>query len=277
MASTSFCGFINLSQSETVPWEHWEPTATHSALLLPHWPAGGDRAAERTQTCGGRQRGVELTQTCRGRQGAGLLPEAATAEQWDLQFSPTKLEIMALTVQTKPRPPGSDPDTRKNDNNYRKRVSFTLTLNWLWIRIIHLQQELSSRTGSSCSTVQSDFSLREGRSNLLHVSSSSSSTSPPPPHLSLIFLRISSSFSSVSPPLETDVDLFGQLSVQVVNQSVEILQTESAVKRSIKIQELIHVQTSSSRGPCILFLLCILLFIPAAWNSNMKECLVYYL
>lgn len=127
MASTSFCGFINSSQSETVPWEHWEPTATHAALLLPHWPAGGDRAAEQTQTCGGRQRGVELTQTCRGRQGAGLLPEAATAEQWDLQFSPTQLKIMALTVQTKPRPPGSDPDTRKNDNNYRKSVLHTDT------------------------------------------------------------------------------------------------------------------------------------------------------
>lgn len=88
----------------------------------------GETAAERTQTCGGRQRGVELTQTCRGRHGAGLLPEAATAEQWDLQFSSTKLEIMALTVQTKPRPPGSEPVARKNDNNYRKRVSFTLTL-----------------------------------------------------------------------------------------------------------------------------------------------------
>lgn len=177
----------------TVPWKHWEPTATHSALLLPHWPAGGDRAAERTQTCGGRQRGVELTQTCRGRQGAELLPEAATAEQWDLQFSSTKLEIMALTVQTKPRPPGSDPDTRKNNNNYRKRVPFTLTLNWLWIRFIHLQQELSSRTGSSCSTVQSDFSLREGRSDLLHVSSSSTSLPHLPPHLLLQLLNVSSS------------------------------------------------------------------------------------
>ncbi len=94
---------------------------------------------------------------------------------------------------------------------------------------------------------------------------------PPPPPLRLLLPAPLLSFPPPPPPpppLQTDVDLFGQLSVQVVDQSVEILQAESTVKRSVKIHELVHVQTSSSSSwwPCLLLLL--LLLIPAAWNSN---------
>lgn len=144
--------------------------------------------------------------------------------------------------------------------NYRKQVSFMLTLSWLWIYSRSCPVELvllllQSWTSAWETTPQMPSSWPS-------CASSSTSASPPP----------------LPPPLQTDVDLFGKLSVQVVDQSVEILQAESAVKRSIKIQEVVHVQASSSStsrlGPRLSFLLHHLLFFPTAWNSNVKECLV---
>lgn len=162
---------------------------------------------------------------------------------------------MALAVQTKPRPQGSDPDTRKNSKLPKASVLHANT-----ILTLDLQQEQSRRTGASSSVVE--FSLVDDlRRPFPAISSSSSSSGSPPPLL-----------------LQTDVDLFGKFSVQVVDQSVEVLQTESAVKRSIKIQEFVHVQASSSSsswlGPRLSFLLNHLLFVPTAWNRNITECWV---
>lgn len=46
--------------------------------------------------------------------------------------------------------------------------------------------------------------------------------------------------------LQTDVDVFGQLSIQVVDEIVKVLQAQSTVKRSVKVQEVLHVQSCAS-------------------------------
>lgn len=58
-------------------------------------------------------------------------------------------ECMALAVQTKPRPQGSDPDTRKNSKLQKASVLHANTM-----LTLDLQQELSSRTGASSSVVE---------------------------------------------------------------------------------------------------------------------------
>lgn len=111
-----------------------------------------------------------------------------------------KKKSMALAVQTKPRPQGSDPDTRKNSKLPKASVLHANT-----ILTLDLQQEQSRRTGASSSVVE--FSLVDDlRRPFPALSSSSSSSGSPPPLL-----------------LQTDVDLFGKFSVQVVDQSVEVL------------------------------------------------------
>lgn len=62
--------------------------------------------------------------------------------------------------------------------------------------------------------------------------------------------------------LQTDVDVFGQLSIQVVDEIVKVLQAQSTVKRSVKVQEVLHVQgCASTWWPQLLlwFLLLLLL------------------
>lgn len=69
---------------------------------------------------------------------------------------------MALAVQTKPRPQGSDPDTRKNSKLQEASVLHANT-----ILTLALQQELSKRTGSSSSVL--DFSLGDNTSDALFL------------------------------------------------------------------------------------------------------------
>lgn len=69
---------------------------------------------------------------------------------------------MALAVQTKPRPQGSDPDTRKNSKLQKASVLHANTISTL-----DLQPEDSSRTGASSSVVK--FSLGETTSDALFM------------------------------------------------------------------------------------------------------------
>lgn len=108
-----------------------------------------------------------------GRDGASL----ETAEQRVLQFVSVKrkrrnnkIKSMALAVQTKPRPQGSDPEIRKNSKLQRASVlhaNTVLTLEW--------QQELASRTGVSSFVLE--FSLGEDR--FLTILAPLPSSSPP--------------------------------------------------------------------------------------------------
>lgn len=66
-----------------------------------------------------------------------------------------------------------------------------------------------------------------------------------------------------APPPSLQTDLFGELAVQVVNQRVKVLQAEPTVKRSVKVQEVIHVQSSApSCWPCPLLLLLVFIITP---------------